>query len=90
MLLRMSCIECDFVVRSRGLGSLSPDLQEDDGDVVLGTLEEGVGSGSGAGAAGVGRGDNITSSSGAVPAAGQVAAELPEVSEMMAFAFYAI
>lgn len=36
----MSCIEHDFIVRGRGLGSLSGGLLGDAGEITLGTLSD--------------------------------------------------
>lgn len=40
MLVRMSCMEHDFVVRSRGAGNLSGGLADDTGGLLLGSLGE--------------------------------------------------
>lgn len=43
MLVRMSCMEHDFVVRARGRGTMPSGLLEDVGEVLLGSLDDGAG-----------------------------------------------
>lgn len=70
MLVRMSCIEHDFIVRGRGLGSLSGGLLDDAGEMTLGALSDGVTTGTGGdGSAG------ISTVPAPAPAAAQTSAE---------------